>query len=138
MTMTTALEGGEWSAACPSHTSPPGKTRYPFNRRLGGPQGRSGWAENLVPTGIQSRTTQPVVSRYNELATQPSHSNCKNLKPNEGKISSLRSVKLENTKKVNKAPCNIRQKYLNNNNSFIYKNNLCTHTHTHTVYTAWT
>ena len=31
---------------------PPGKTRYPFYRRLGGPQGRSGRAENLVPTGI--------------------------------------------------------------------------------------
>ena len=57
-----ALEGGEWSAACPGHTLPPGKTRYPFYRRLGGPQGRSGRAENLVPTGIWSRTVQPVVT----------------------------------------------------------------------------
>jgi len=38
----------EWSAACPSHTLPPEKTRYPFYGRLGGPQGQSGWAENLV------------------------------------------------------------------------------------------
>ena len=30
----------------------PGKTGYPFYRRLGGPQGRSGRAENLVSTGI--------------------------------------------------------------------------------------
>jgi len=30
----------------------PGKTRYPFYRRLGEPQGRYGRAENLVPTGI--------------------------------------------------------------------------------------
>jgi len=45
---------------------PPGKTRYPFYRRLGGPQGRSGRAKNLVPTGIRSRTVQPVVSRYND------------------------------------------------------------------------
>jgi len=30
---------------------PLGKTRYPFYRRLGGPQGRSGRAENLVPAG---------------------------------------------------------------------------------------
>jgi len=52
--MTAALEGGEWSAACPSRTLPPGKTRYPFYRRLGGPQGRSGQAENLVPTEIRS------------------------------------------------------------------------------------
>jgi len=41
---------GEWSAACPGLTLPPGKTRYPFYRELGGPQGRSGRAENLVPT----------------------------------------------------------------------------------------
>ena len=49
--MTAVLEGGEWSAALPGRTLPPGKTRYPFYRRLGGPQGRSGRAENLVPTG---------------------------------------------------------------------------------------
>ena len=38
---------------------PPGKTRYPLYRKLGGSQGRSGQAENLVPTGIRSRTVQP-------------------------------------------------------------------------------
>ena len=42
--MTTTLEGGEWSAARLGRTLPPGKTRYPFHRRLGGPQGRSGRA----------------------------------------------------------------------------------------------
>jgi len=62
--MTAALEGGEWSAARPGRTLPPGKTRYPFYRRLGGPQGRSGRAKNLVSTGIRSRTVQPVVIRY--------------------------------------------------------------------------
>jgi hypothetical protein len=67
--MTAALEGGEWSAARSGRTLPPGKTRYPFYRRLGGPQGRSGRAENLVPTGIRSRTAQPVVSRYTDRAT---------------------------------------------------------------------
>jgi len=50
--MTAALEEGEWSAAGPGRTLPPGMTRYPFYRRLGGPQGRSGRAENLVLTGI--------------------------------------------------------------------------------------
>jgi len=49
----------------------PGKTRYPFYRRLGGPQGRSGRAENLVPTGIRSQTVQPIVSRYTDWATGP-------------------------------------------------------------------
>jgi len=52
--MTAALEGGEWSAARPGRTLPPGKTRYPFYRRLCGPQGRSERSENLVPTGIRS------------------------------------------------------------------------------------
>jgi len=32
---------GEWSAVFPARTLPPGKTRYPFYRRLSGPQGRS-------------------------------------------------------------------------------------------------
>jgi len=64
--MTAALEGGEWTAARPGPSLPPGNTRYPFYRRLGGPQGRSGRAENLVPTDIRSRTVQPVVSRYTD------------------------------------------------------------------------
>ena len=69
--MTEALEGGEWSAARPGRTLPPGKTRYPFYSSVGGPQGRSGRAENLVLTGIRSRTVQPVVSHYTNWATGP-------------------------------------------------------------------
>ena len=57
---------GEWSAARPGRTLPPGKTRYPFYRALGGPQGPYGRPKNLVPTGIRSRTVQPVVSRYTD------------------------------------------------------------------------
>ena len=53
----------------------PGKTRYPFYRGLCGAQGRSGQAENLVPTGIRSRTVQPVISRYTDWATGPTHPN---------------------------------------------------------------
>ena len=53
--MTAALEGGEWSAARPGRTLPPGKTRYPLYRRLGGPVGRSGRVRKcLAPTGIRS------------------------------------------------------------------------------------
>ena len=44
----------------------PGKSQYPLYRRLRGPQGRSEGTENLVPTGIRSRTVQPVVSRYTD------------------------------------------------------------------------
>ena len=69
--MTAALEGGEWSAAGPGRNLPPGKTRYPLYRRLGGPQGRSGQEENLTPPGFDSQTVQPVVSRYTDWATRP-------------------------------------------------------------------
>ena len=67
--MTTALEGGEWSAAGSGRNLPPRKTRYPLYRRLGWPQGRSGWAENLAPPGFDPRTAQPVVSPYTYWAT---------------------------------------------------------------------
>ena len=64
--MTTALEEGERLVARPGRSLPVGKTRYPFYRRLGRPQGRSGRAENLAPTVFDSRTVQPVVSRYKD------------------------------------------------------------------------
>ena len=66
--MTAALEGGEWSAARPGRTLPPGKARYLLYKRLGGPQGRSGRAEYLVPTGIRSRTVQPVAQSLYRLS----------------------------------------------------------------------
>jgi len=53
--MTATLEWGEWSAARLGRILPLGKTRYPFYRRLGGPQGRSGRAENLAPPGFDPR-----------------------------------------------------------------------------------
>ena len=61
------IDGVAWeSAPRPGRLYPRGKTRYPFYRRLGEPQGRFGRAENLVPTGIRSRTVQPIVSRYTD------------------------------------------------------------------------
>jgi hypothetical protein len=66
--MTAALEVGEWPAARPGRTLPQGKTRYPFNRRLGRPQGRSGLSENLVPTGIPFRSVQPVAQSLYRLS----------------------------------------------------------------------
>ena len=64
--MTAALGGGERLAARSGRSFLPGKTRYPFYKRLGGHQGQSGRAENLVRIGIRSRTVQPVVPRsYN-------------------------------------------------------------------------
>ena len=63
---------GEWSAARPGRTLPPGKTWYSFYMRLGGLQGRSERAEVLFPTGIRSRTVQPVAQSLYRLS-YPAH-----------------------------------------------------------------
>jgi hypothetical protein len=57
-------------AALPPEKSP----RYPFYRRLGGPQSRSGRYEELkifYPTGTRTpppRVVQPIASRYTDWA----------------------------------------------------------------------
>jgi len=62
--LTSALEGGEGSLSRPGRILPPGKTRYPLYRRLGGPQGRSGQVRKILPPpGFDPRTVQPVGSR---------------------------------------------------------------------------
>jgi hypothetical protein len=78
--MTSALEGGEWSAARPGRTLPPGKTRYPLYRKLGGPQGHV--RKISPPTGFDPRSVQPVVSRYTDWATGPTFNLCSGLKTN--------------------------------------------------------
>jgi len=68
----TALEGGEETASCPGRSLPPGKTRYPLYRRLGGPQGRSGQVRKISPpTGIQS-PDRPVRSQSLYRLSYPS------------------------------------------------------------------
>ena len=63
---------GEGSASRPGRSLPPKKTRYPLYRRLGGPQGRSGQVRKISPPpGFDSRTFQPVASRYTDYATRP-------------------------------------------------------------------
>jgi len=43
---------------------PPGKTRYPLYRRLGGPQGRCGQVRKIsAQPGFDRRTLKPVASR---------------------------------------------------------------------------
>ena len=70
--MTMALEGGEWSAACPRRTLPPGKTWYPLYRRLRGSQYRSEQVRKISPPlGFDPRTVQRVASRYTDYATRP-------------------------------------------------------------------
>jgi hypothetical protein len=53
---------------------PPGKTRYLLYRRLGGPQGCSERVRKIShPPGFDPWTILPVVSRYTDWATQPTH-----------------------------------------------------------------
>jgi hypothetical protein len=72
---TSALDGGDWSASRPGRSLPPGKgPRYPFDRRLGGPQSRSehrGRRKNpLLLPGIEPRSTvvQLVFRHYTTWA----------------------------------------------------------------------
>jgi len=56
---------GEGSASRPGRSLPPGKTRYPLYRRMGGLQGWSGEVRKISPPpGFDPRTVQPVASRY--------------------------------------------------------------------------
>jgi hypothetical protein len=65
LSLTSALDwvGGQRHAPA---ALPPGKTRYPLSRRLGGTHDQSGRVRKISPppTGIRSRSVHPVPSRY--------------------------------------------------------------------------
>ena len=62
--LTSALDGVRGQRHAPA-ALPPGKTRYPLYRRLGGL--RSGQVWKISPaSGFDPRTVQPVASRYND------------------------------------------------------------------------
>jgi hypothetical protein len=64
--MTSALDEGEWSASRPGRALCPGKgPPYPLNRRLGGPQSRSGhrgYRKNPLP--VPGPVVQSVARHY--------------------------------------------------------------------------
>jgi hypothetical protein len=64
----SALDGSVWSTICPGRFIPKKQRRYPLNRRLGGPQSRSGrFGENknlLSLPEFESRTVQHIVGAY--------------------------------------------------------------------------
>ena len=68
LSSTSALHGRGWST--PRLLYPPGKTRYPMYKRLGGPQSWS-WRVWKIspPPGFDPRTVQPVASRYTDWYT---------------------------------------------------------------------
>ena len=49
----------------PGHLTPGKETRYPFDRRLGGPQGRSEWMRKISPPlGFDPPAVRSAASRY--------------------------------------------------------------------------
>ena len=68
LSLTSALNAGGWSMPRSSRlTPPPGITRYPLYRRLGGPHGRSARVGEIsTPPGFDPRTVQPVANRYTD------------------------------------------------------------------------
>ena len=69
--MTAGLEGGEWSAARPGRTLPPGKGPVYILQEAGWVQGPVWTGGKSRPHGIWSLIVQPVVSRYINWATGP-------------------------------------------------------------------
>jgi hypothetical protein len=73
--LTSALDGGRWSASCSGRFTYRGKSpRYPLDRRLGGPQNRSGHggeeknSHNCTrPELILGRPARSLVSVLTEL-----------------------------------------------------------------------
>jgi hypothetical protein len=66
LSLTSALDGGEWST--PFHVRfTPRKTWYPLYRRLGVHQGWSGRMQKISPIwGFDPRIVQPVVKRHTD------------------------------------------------------------------------
>jgi len=63
----TSVLGGVGGQGHVPAALPPGKTRYPLYRSLSGPQARPGRVRKVSsPSGFDSRTVQPVASRYTD------------------------------------------------------------------------
>jgi hypothetical protein len=66
--------GGGRSRPGPGRFTPRTEIRYPFFRRLGGTQGRSGWVRKISPTpDFDPRTVQPLAGRYTAYANRTHH-----------------------------------------------------------------
>ena len=66
LSLSSELDGGGWSTPRYGRFTS-GITRYPLYRRLGGPQGRSGWVRKISPEpGFDPRTVHPVASCYTD------------------------------------------------------------------------
>ena len=73
LSLTLALDGGVGGQRHAPAALPPGETRYPLYRRLGGPRAGLDRCEKTSSTPeFEPPTVQPVESRYTDWAV-PSH-----------------------------------------------------------------
>jgi hypothetical protein len=73
LSLTSALDGSGWSTLGPGRFTPRKETRYPWYRRLDGPQCRSERLRKISPAAkFDPSTVQPVASRYTDW-TIPAH-----------------------------------------------------------------
>ena len=73
LSLTSALDGGDWLMPCPGRFTHGKDTRYPLYKRPGGPQGRSGRVRKTsIPPGFHPWTVHPLASRYTDYSI-PAH-----------------------------------------------------------------
>ena len=70
---------GEGSGSRPGRFLPPGNTRYPFYRRLGGPQGPSGQMWKISPPTLIRSPDRPARSQSLYRLSYPAHNYTRNL-----------------------------------------------------------
>jgi hypothetical protein len=73
ISLTSTPFGSWWSALSPGRFNRRKETLYPFRRRMGGPQNRSGRVRRMSPPpGFDPRTVQPIASRCIDYS-MPAH-----------------------------------------------------------------
>jgi hypothetical protein len=70
--LTSILDGGDWWASCPGYFTPSKEPLYPLDKRLGGPQSRSGRCGeekfSSAYDGNRTPAVQPVTRCYTDWA----------------------------------------------------------------------
>jgi hypothetical protein len=67
LSLTSALNGGRCKTPHPRRVTTGKEHRYPFYRRLGGPQDRSGWERKVsLQPGFDTPTVRSVSNRSND------------------------------------------------------------------------
>ena len=78
LSLNAVLYGGVWGQQHDPAALSPRKTWYPFYRRLGRPQGRSGRVRKISPPPrFDPRSVQPIASRYTDCAIPANFSKVK-------------------------------------------------------------